>query len=84
MYGDRTIFLLLCAHEITESEYWKMEINTSQKIFTQENRPKSLWDQFVHNIQQKMKVVVIINVDWDRAILLLFCAHQIWVVIDGN
>ena len=57
IYGARGIFLLFYDDQDTTSEYWEIEMSTSQLIFTHKNISKALWDNNMHTLKNGRKTL---------------------------
>ena len=51
IYVARTIFLIFCDHQDTESEISEIEMNIYQTILTHKNISRALWDNIMHTLQ---------------------------------
>ena len=51
IYGARSIIVLFCDHQVTESESCEIETSISQPIFTHKKISKYLLDNYIHTIQ---------------------------------
>ena len=57
IHGYRSIFLLFCDHQDTESELCEIEMSISQPILTHKNTSKALLDTNIQTIQDGRKIL---------------------------
>ena len=57
IYGDRAIYLLFYDDQDTLSTKCEIEIIIYQLIFTNKYIPKTLWDNYIHTLQNRRKIL---------------------------